>query len=74
MFGGMAQDDMFLLPDMFELTISQRWWRQARPISQYQHQMCLLQGPEGSHSAGAACKFSTACWTAHAVTKCLWQP
>ena len=34
MFGGMAQDDtgaMFRLSDMFELTISQRWWRQARP-------------------------------------------
>ncbi len=34
-FGGMAQDDMFLLPDMFELTISQHWWRQARPRSLY---------------------------------------
>lgn len=33
-FGGMAQEDMFLLPDMFELSISQRWWRQARPRAQ----------------------------------------
>lgn len=35
-FGGMAQDDegaAFRLSDMFELTISQRWWRQARPLA-----------------------------------------
>ena len=33
-FGGMAHDAVgytILLPDMFELSISQRWWRQARP-------------------------------------------
>ena len=35
-FGGMARDDKgatFRLSDMFELTISQRWWRQARPLA-----------------------------------------
>ena len=45
-FGGMALDDkgaMFRLSDMFELTISQRWWRQARPSLAMLIEMGLLQ-------------------------------
>ena len=67
MFGGMAQEDMFLLPDMFELTISQRWWRQARPRAQSLAVKGLLQGCAGSHFGGAARRSSTVFCTAHAL-------
>ena len=61
---------MFRLSDMFELTISQRWWRQARPRAQclaVNLNVTLKEAHEGSHCTGAACEFSTLFWTAHAV-------
>ena len=69
-FGGMAQHVMgmmYLLPDMFELSISQRWWRQARPHPQRWLWGACCKAPRDQRSAGAAQKRSTASLPARAV-------